>query len=175
MKSRFTGKDPDAGKYWRQEDKGITEKEMAEWHHWLSGLEFEQTQGDGEGQGSLVCCTPGVCKELDMSEQLKNNKIPHLSSLWLIGLLSVWSLKVCILGGGIQVHALFVFEAFQLLFRTYFSILYFGLRPCFVYESWLAFRPDFDIRLFQLKLLDTFNSFLLEYKLFFWNGADFST
>ena len=77
--------------------------------------------------------------------------------------------------GGIQVHALFVFEAFQLLFRTYFSILYFGLRPCFVYESWLAFRPDFYIRLFQLKLLDTFNSFLLEYKLFFWNGADFST
>ena len=76
---------------------------------------------------------------------------------------------------GIQVHALFVFEAFQLLFRTYFNILYFGLRPCFVYESWLAFRPDFDIRLFQLKLLDTFNSFLLEYKLFFWNGADFST
>ena len=54
----LTGKDPDAGKDWGQEEKGMTEDEMAGWHHWLNGHEFEQTLGDGGGQGSLVCCSP---------------------------------------------------------------------------------------------------------------------
>jgi len=49
-------KDPDAGKYWRQEKKGMTEDEMVGWHHQLKGHEFEQTLRDGEGQGSLECC-----------------------------------------------------------------------------------------------------------------------
>ena len=52
-KSWLTGKDPDAGTYWDQE-KGVTEVEMARWHHQLNGHEFEQTPGDGEGQGALV-------------------------------------------------------------------------------------------------------------------------
>ena len=56
--SWLTGKDPDAGKDWRQEEKGITEDEMVGWHHWLNGQEFEQAPGDGEGQGSPVCCSP---------------------------------------------------------------------------------------------------------------------
>ena len=43
------------------------------WHHRLNGCEFEQTQGDGEGQRSLVCCIPWDCKELDMTEQLNKN------------------------------------------------------------------------------------------------------
>ena len=46
--------DPDDGKDWRQEEKGMTEDEMVGGHHWLNGHEFEQTPGDGEGQGSLV-------------------------------------------------------------------------------------------------------------------------
>ena len=50
--------DPDAGKDWRQEEKGTTEEKMVGWHHWLKGHEFEQALGDGEGQGSLVCCSP---------------------------------------------------------------------------------------------------------------------
>jgi len=50
-------KDPDAGKDRRQE-KGKTEDKMVEWHHRLNGHEFEQTQGDSEGQGSLACCSP---------------------------------------------------------------------------------------------------------------------
>ena len=50
-------KDPAAGKYWRQEEKGMTEDEMAGWHHWLDGQEFEQALGIGDGQGSLVCCS----------------------------------------------------------------------------------------------------------------------
>ena len=54
-KSWLAGKDPDAGKDWGQEEKGVTEVEMVGWHHWLNGHEFEQTLGDSEGQGSLAC------------------------------------------------------------------------------------------------------------------------
>ena len=54
-KSRLIGKDPDAGKDWRQEEKGMTEVEMVGWHHWLNGHEFEQTPGHSEGQGRLAC------------------------------------------------------------------------------------------------------------------------
>ena len=63
VKSWLFRKDPDAGKDGKQEEKGTTEGEMVEWHHWLSGHEFEQALGDGEGQGSLVCCSPCGCKE----------------------------------------------------------------------------------------------------------------
>ena len=58
VKNWLNGKDPDAGKDWRQEEKGMTEDETFGWHHWLSGLEFEQTLGDSEGQESLACCSP---------------------------------------------------------------------------------------------------------------------
>ena len=61
-KSWLILKDPDAGKDWRQEEKGTIEEEMVVWHHWLNGHEFEQVPGDGERQGSLVCCSPGVAK-----------------------------------------------------------------------------------------------------------------
>ena len=57
-KSWFIGEDPDAGKNWRQEEKGTTEDEMVGWHHWFNGHELEQTLGDSEGQGSLACCSP---------------------------------------------------------------------------------------------------------------------
>ena len=58
-KSWLIGKDPDAGKDWEQEEKGVTEW-MVGWHHWLNGHEFEQTPGDSEEQASLVCYSPGV-------------------------------------------------------------------------------------------------------------------
>ena len=54
-KNRLLGKDPDAGKDWKQEEKGRTEDEMVGWYHWLDGHEFEQALGVGDGQGSLVC------------------------------------------------------------------------------------------------------------------------
>ena len=54
---------------------GMTEDKMVGWHHRLNGHEFEQTQGDDEGQGGLVCCSPGGCKELDVTERLNNNNI----------------------------------------------------------------------------------------------------
>ena len=70
VKSLLTGKDPDAGKDWRQEEKGMTEDEVVRWHHWLGGHEFEQVLGIGDGQGSLVFCSPWGRKELDTTEWL---------------------------------------------------------------------------------------------------------
>ena len=67
-------KDPVAGKDWRQEDKGTTEDKMVGWHHQLKGHEFEQAPGDGEGHGSLECCSQWGHKESDMTEQLNNNQ-----------------------------------------------------------------------------------------------------
>ena len=68
-KSRLTGKDPDAGKDWGQEEKVATEDEMIGWYHWLYGHEFEQALGVDDGQGSLVCCRPRGHKESDMTER----------------------------------------------------------------------------------------------------------
>ena len=64
------GKDPDAGKDWRQEEKGPTEDEMVGWHHRLNGHQFEQAPGVGDGQGSLACCSPWGHKESNMTELL---------------------------------------------------------------------------------------------------------
>ena len=64
VKNWLTGKAPDAGKDWRQEEKGMTEDEMVGWHHWLNGHEFEQALGVGDGQGGLACYSPWCCKEL---------------------------------------------------------------------------------------------------------------
>ena len=61
---------PDAGKDWRQEEKGTTEDEMVGWHHQLDEHEFEQAMGVGDGQGSLACCSPWGHKESDMTERL---------------------------------------------------------------------------------------------------------
>ena len=70
-------KDLDAGKDWTQEEKGMTENEAVQWHHWLDGHEFQKALGVGDGQGSLACCSPWGRKESVMTEWLKwtdNNK-----------------------------------------------------------------------------------------------------
>ena len=67
MKNWLIGKDPDAGKDWRQEEKGRTNDKTVGWHHWPDGLEFEQAPGVGDGQGSLVYWG---YKESDMTEPL---------------------------------------------------------------------------------------------------------
>ena len=74
VKSQLIGKDSDCGKDWRQEEKGVTEDEVVEWHRWLNGFGFEQALGDVEVQGSLVCCSPWGHKESYMIEWLNNNK-----------------------------------------------------------------------------------------------------
>ena len=104
-KSRLTGKYYHAGKDWGPE-KRETEDEMVGWHHWLNEHDFEQTLGDSEGQGSLLCCSSWGHKESDMTEWLNNknecsNHQPYLTS-WEIRLcpvcsnpLSGWMARVC--------------------------------------------------------------------------------
>ena len=77
VKRRLIRKDLDAGKDWRQEEKGMTEDEMVGWHQWCNGHEFKQALGDAEGQRSLACCSPWGHKEWGMTEQLNNNTVTH--------------------------------------------------------------------------------------------------
>ena len=70
----------DAGKDLRQEEKGMTEDQMVEWHHQLNEHEFEQAPEDGEGQGRLACCSPWGHKELDTTEWLNNSNPASLDS-----------------------------------------------------------------------------------------------
>ena len=60
-KNWLIGKDPDSGKDWKQEEKGMPEDEIVGWHHWLNGHKSEQAAGDCEEQGSLACCSPWAC------------------------------------------------------------------------------------------------------------------
>ena len=91
-KSWLIGKDPDAGKDWRQEEKEKTEDEKFGWHHRLNGPEFEQALGVGDEQRSVACCSPWGCKELEMNEQLKNNYILILIKIAII----------CLAGNGLS-------------------------------------------------------------------------
>ena len=84
-KSWLIGKDPDAGRDWRQEKKGTVEDEMAGWHHQLNGHEFGWTPGIADGQGGLACCDSWGCRvrhdwasELNWTEQSDiNNQYPN--------------------------------------------------------------------------------------------------
>ena len=69
-KSWLIWKDPDAGKDWRQEEKGMTEDDVVGWHHWLNGRGFGWTPGVDDGQGGLVCCSSWGRKESDTTERL---------------------------------------------------------------------------------------------------------
>ena len=75
MKSRLAGKYLEAGKDGRQEEKGTTEDEMVGWHHQLSGHEFEQAPGVGDGQGGLACYSPRDHNESDTTEQLNQTDL----------------------------------------------------------------------------------------------------
>ena len=73
----------DAGKDWRQEEKGMTKDEMVGWHHWLNGHEFEQAQGVGDGQGGLACCYSWSRKKSDTTEQLSWTELKgFFESVW---------------------------------------------------------------------------------------------
>ena len=87
-KNWVIGKDPDAGKDWRQEEKGMTEDAMVGWHQWFNGHEFEQALGIGDGQGSLACCSPWGHKELVRTEWLNWTELKESSIT-----LQKWDLK----------------------------------------------------------------------------------
>ena len=76
-KSRLIWKDSDAGKYWKQEEKGTSEDEMVRWHHQLDEHWFGYTPGVGDGQGSLACCGSWSQKESHMTEQLNWTECVH--------------------------------------------------------------------------------------------------
>ena len=78
VKNWLIGKDPGAGKDWRQEEKGTTEDEMVGWHHWLDGHGFGWTLGAGDGLGGLECCSPWGRKESDTTERLNDNNLKSL-------------------------------------------------------------------------------------------------
>ena len=77
VKNWLTGKDPDAGQDWRQEEKGTTEDEMVGWHHQLDGHEFEQALGVSEGQGGLACYNPWGLKEIGPDWMTELNCLNH--------------------------------------------------------------------------------------------------
>ena len=80
-KSWLISEDPDAGKDWRQEEKGTTEDEMVGWHHRLNGHEFDWTPGVGDGQRGLACCSPWCHKESEMTEQLNWTELNTFCSM----------------------------------------------------------------------------------------------
>ena len=81
-KSWLIGKDPDAGKARRQDEKGMTEDKSVGWHHQHNGHEFKQVLGDGEGQGSLARSTPWGRKVLDSTEWLNNDTLISVIMDW---------------------------------------------------------------------------------------------
>ena len=81
-KSWLIWEDPDAGRDWGQEEKGMIEDEMAGWHHRLNGHEFGWTSGVGDGQGGLACCDSWGRKESDTTERLRNWTELRNVSLW---------------------------------------------------------------------------------------------
>ena len=90
-KSWLIGKDSDAGRDWRQEEKGTTEDEMAGWHHRLDGCESEWTPGVGDGQGGLLCCGSWGRKESDTTELLNWLTAPEITLILDKGLLVSYS------------------------------------------------------------------------------------
>jgi len=96
-KSWLIGKDSDAGRDWGQEEKGTTEDEMAEWHHWLDGSESQRTPGVGDGQGGLACCDSWGRKELDTTKWLIWSdliKIYRKENVYLIAICALVSLHI---------------------------------------------------------------------------------
>ena len=132
VKNWLIGKYPDAGKDWRWEEKGTTEDEMVGWHHRLNGHELEQALGVGDGQGSLVCCSPWGCKESDMTEWLNWTELNII--IYLSKSIEQTALRVspdvnyqlyvvrmcwCMFLVGKVSHYLFVFCIFQVPLQSY--------------------------------------------------------
>ena len=111
VKSWLIGKDPDSGKDWGQAEEGTTEDEMTGWHHWLSGHELEQALGVGDGEGSLACCNPWSCKELESTELDWTTTNPLL-------------------------HVPISYELFFLKLETYFECAMFWMWPKWENQIW---------------------------------------
>ena len=118
-KNWLIGKDPDAGKDWRQEEKAPTEDAIFAWHHWH---EFKQALEVGDGQGSLGCCSPWGCKEWDTTEWLWTElECPNWVLIMVVWPLpksqagqSLWIPPASAKGAGIYVTAVFACKELKL-------------------------------------------------------------
>ena len=117
----LTGKDSDAGKNLRQEEKGTTEDEMVRWQHWLDGHEFEQAAGIVDGQGSLGCCSPWGHQESDRTEWLNWTDWIHFEFIFVYGVRECSNL--------ILLHVALQFSQHHILKRLLFSIV----NTCFLW------------------------------------------
>ena len=97
-KSWLIGKDSHVGRDWGQEEKGMTEDEMAGWHHCLDGHESEWTPGGGDGQGGLACCDSWGRKESDTTERLNWTELYFLTSisLFMVTMLGIETNSFCL-------------------------------------------------------------------------------
>ena len=103
------GKAPDAGKDWEQKERRMSKDEMAGWHHWCKGHEPGQTLGDGEEQGSLVCCCPRVHKESDTTWSLNNNNVFLGIYSFLLGYPVCWQIIIYMPHVSIMILFIWVF------------------------------------------------------------------
>ena len=101
-KSQLIRKDPDAGKDWGWEEKGMTEDEIVGWHLWLNGHELQQSPGDGEGQRSLACCSPW-CRRVGHD--------------WVTELIWVWLIYNVVLVSGVQQSDSIMYRRISILFK----------------------------------------------------------
>ena len=129
-----------AGKDWGQE-KGTTEDEMVVWHRRRDGRELEQTPGDGEGQGSLACCSPWGCKESDRTEWLNSNNINKM-------IIMIWSLVFQVPSMTISPHPQLVFQPLALQKNTTWLIAintysFKGLPSVVYYSKWVIRTNSF--------------------------------
>ena len=164
-KNWLTGKDPDAGKDWRQE-KGMTEDGMVGWHHWLNGHEFEHAPGVGYGQGILACCSPWGCKESDMTERLNWTSSKEQASFNFLAGVTICS------DFGAQENKLSLFPLFPYLFTSKV------MGPdAMIFVFWmLSFNPSFSLSSFTFikRLFSSSLSAIGWYHLHIWGYWYFS-
>ena len=143
VKNWLIGKDPDAEKDWRHEEKGMTEDEVVRWHHQLNGHEFEQTPGVGDEQRGLACCSPWGHKESDTTDWTEQNVHRQTLSFYAIlnsgyfELLWISQIKWCktCTQFGVSMEK----EVKVHLVETFSEILKKGIKTEGVYTGYIAF------------------------------------
>ena len=132
VKSWLIGKDFDAGRDWEQEEKGMTEDEVAGWHHGLDGRESEWTPGVGDGQGGLVCCVSWGHKESDITERLNWTELMGPDATILVFWMSSFKLAFSLSSFPV-IERLFSFSSLssiRVLSSVYWRLCYFS------WQSW---------------------------------------
>ena len=152
-KSWLIGKDPDAGKDWEQEEKGMTEDEMVGWHHRLNEHEFGWTPGVGDGQGDVACCGLWGCKESDTTERLNWTEVAFVElfkyfnngmALWVPpGFICTFTqVHLCLQGSTFQMLLIYLKRQtnYILLLSVNMTIIFTWVSLCTWGETYLAWK-----------------------------------